>query len=216
MAVRRKARKVPLGRLEEIDSEFREMLGLVVTMWANAESWLPRVLAILLRIDVGRAGLIHSSFTSTRARVQLVERAAVMCLRDARRVRHLKKLTSEFATVTRMRNSLCHSEYSVDRTESAFTGMWAANFDRRDFDGTNAYKFRDIDRGMINEMRGAYLRARSLCGRFERFVKNAPPFVLERPRDTPLPPPQTGKSKSRLPRLHRTQGHRRPQKPSQR
>src|SRR5580692_10685516 len=90
----------PTPAQREIDKQFLHRLAMLVMMWANAESWLHRVLAVLLRIDISLAALILTSFTSTRARTELVDRAAIMCLPDARRVRHLKRLIAEFRSVT--------------------------------------------------------------------------------------------------------------------
>jgi hypothetical protein len=183
----------------DLDHDFiRRMAGLIM-MWANAESWLHRVLAVLLRTDPHRASLICSSFNSTRAKIKLVERMGIMCLPDARRVRHLHKLTAELKAVTKLRNRLCHSEYTLDSSETIVGGILSHNFGGSEFDGTNFNDYRRIDRGFLNEITQAHRKAVSLCSRFERFVKRAPPFVLERPRDTPLPLRKNRKKKGNRP-----------------
>ena len=207
-------RRQPTAVQIETDKQFLHRLAMLVMMWANAESWLHRVLAVLLRINPSLASLVLTSFTSTRARTELIERAAVMCLPDARRVRHLKRLIADFRSVTKMRNDLCHSQYDLDPTETVLTGLFATNFQRQDFDGTNFGNHRRIDRGFLNEIAQAHRKAVSLCSRFERFVKRAPPFVLEQPRATPLL--LLKRRRAKLPQSRRSNQlkRKRPQRPS--
>jgi hypothetical protein len=174
------------AELAEIDREFREALSNLVIMWANAESWFHRVLAVILKIDVALANLLYTNTVSTRARVDLVQRCGFMCLAEARLVRHLKKLASDFEAGSRIRNKLCHATYEIHPSREFPTAIIISNFQRSDFDGTNYQEVRAIDRGLINEIWQEYRKAVSLCGRLERFVKTAPKHVLPTPRTTPL------------------------------
>lgn len=97
--------------------------------------------------------------------MQLVERAALMCLKQIRDIRHIHKLCREFTSVTKMRNYLCHSQYEIDSTKKAVIGILSTDYQRQDFDGTNHQQFRTIDQGILNEIKQASRRAVSLCGR---------------------------------------------------
>ena len=189
-------RIIPQKRFD-LDQQFLWAMAGLVTMWANAESWLHRALAVLLRTDPHRAALICASFTSTRAKMELVEHMAIMCLPTARRGEHLQKILSEFKAVTTLRNRLCHSPYMLDPSKSIITDIFNRTFQHPNFDGTNFNEHRPIDLGFVNEIRQAHRQAVKLCGKLERFVKNAPRVVLERPRSTPLPLRKNRKTKDR-------------------
>ena len=120
-----------------------------------------------------------------------------MCLSHARDVKHLQKLLREFKRVTATRNTFCHAHYIVGANGSAITGYQEANYRRDNFDGTNAVEARPVDRNTINHVKQAYLKARSLSMRFERFVKTKPARVLTLPRDQPLPPHKSPRKASR-------------------
>jgi hypothetical protein len=81
-------RKLPEDELRKLTEDFSLRSAYLVQMWANCESWFPHILAVLLKTDVQRANLVFFSFTSTRARVDLVKRAAIMCLPKPRSIRH--------------------------------------------------------------------------------------------------------------------------------
>jgi hypothetical protein len=154
-------------------------------MWANAESWLIRTLAVILGISPAKADVVFYTITSSRSRVELVQRAAIMFLRKPAQARHLMKLLREFGAVSRLRNQVCHAQYIVDSSGNALTYLLSTNYARSDFDGTNHEQERRIDKGLINEVTQARRKAVSLCGRLKRFVSRKP-AVLRQPRDTPL------------------------------
>ncbi len=182
---KRTSRKINPKLLTTHD-EFQQYVYLLITHWANAETWFFRVLAELMRTDFGRADLIFSSITSTRARIELTRRAALMCLSSEQKFRAFDRMFDDFKKVSKMRNEICHSEYVPDETRTIMASIMTTNFSRQDFDGTNYLHERYIDRNYVNEIKQAYLAASRLCDRLERFVKTLPPYVLEQPRDKPL------------------------------
>ena len=188
-----KARHDPIAMTEE----FSAATAYLIQTWANCETWFMRVLAILLRIDVTRCDLVFSSFTSTRARVGLVRRAAIMCLPHVRQIRHLNKLCNQFNSITTTRNKVCHAEYLIGPHGNSVVGLLSTNFTRGDFDGTNHHEKRNIDQGFINEIHFAGTVAVKLANSLERFMKIHAASVLELPRLQPAPLAQIQKSKRR-------------------
>lgn len=182
-------------RLIVLTSEFSTASAKLIQMWANCESWFPHILSILLRTDIERARLVFSTLTSTRARIDLVRRAGIMCLPHNRDIRHLQKLCQEFDHVTKKRNLICHAEYGIGPRQESITDLMSTNYQRSDFNGTNQFEFRRIDRGFVNEITQATKSAMSLCVRLERFKKRHEAHVLVLPRSQPAKYFQTQKSK---------------------
>jgi hypothetical protein len=202
---RPRKRKLSDEERDELDLMFREWFTNVVGLWANAENWFVGVCEILLRTERWQAWLVMSSMTSTRARVEFVQRLAIMVLPHARQIRHLNKLCKEFKAVSELRNRLVHSHYTFGNTAGsgdvgAVTHLRFVNFHKASFDGTNPFDERDLDWGLINEMRQMARRAAGLTVRLERFCRTNWEAVLELPRDTPLPPDAIHKTRSRPPR----------------
>jgi hypothetical protein len=183
--------------LIELTHDFSVESANLIQMWANAETWFIHILAMLLRCDLKRADLVFYSFTSTRARVDLIRRAAIMCLQYPRDIRHLFKMCKQFDGITSTRNKICHAEYHIGPGRRTVIGLVSTNYQRSDFDGINHFEYRDIDRGLINELKQARHNAVSLCGRLARFVKNHTADVLKRPRSQPAPLDKIHKSRPR-------------------
>lgn len=207
---RPRKRKLTDEEKDELDAAFREWFTNVVSLWANAENWFVGVCEILLRTQRWQAWLVMSSMGSTRGRVELVQRLAIMVLPQARQIRHLNKLCKEFKAVSELRNRLVHSHYTFANTVGsgevgAVSQLRFVNFYKSNFDGTNPFDERYVDWGLINEMAQMAKRASSLTIRLSRFCDRHWESVLELPRDTPLPPDLIHKSKS-----HRSHRGRRP------
>ena len=150
---KRNPRRKTNAEMVALSVEFQEVLSRLVIQWANCDTWLMRVLALLLRLDHGRADLIYSSLNSSRAKAEMADRAAIMCLSHARDVKHLQKLLREFKRVTATRNKFCHAHYIVGANGLAIVGYQEANYRRDNFDGTNAVEARAVDRNTTNEVR---------------------------------------------------------------
>lgn len=182
-------------KLTELNVEFHKALADLVVQWANCDTWLVMILALLFRIDDERAALIYASFTSSRARAELADRAAIMYLKHVRDVRHLQKLLREFKAATRTRNRFVHAQYLLGHRNTLINGYVSWEFSGQHFDGTNAYDIRPLDGNVINELKQAERKAGRLCDRFRRFAETKPAVVLVKPRDTPLPLPKTRKKR---------------------
>jgi hypothetical protein len=182
-------------RLTQLNKEFSDALASLIVQWANCDTWLVSILELLFRIDERRAHLIYASFTSSRARAELADRAAIMCLQHPRDVRHLQKLLKEFKATTRTRNRFAHASYHVGFNGMLITSFTSWEFSGSHFDGTNAFDHRELDGNIINEIRQADRKAGRLCARFRRFAATKPAVVLKLPRDTPLPLPKIRKKR---------------------
>lgn len=172
---------------DDFHIEFSLYFTDLLVAWATTEQWFTAIFARLLRTDRVRADAILSSITSTRSRVDLVRRLSLMTVTHARKIRHFEKLCREFKSATELRNRLAHAAYHFKDSQSnligAVYGLTTINFLRPDFNGTNAYSSRRIDRGLFNEMRQMTRRCHGLSYRFRRFERAVE--VLERPREQP-------------------------------
>jgi hypothetical protein len=182
-----KPKKSKSEQLLALSEDFCEQLSFLIISWCNCESWFVRVFTELLKVDSARADLVYYSINSTRARIEMVQNLAILCMKDVRNVRHLLKLCREFKSVTELRNRLSHGEYEIALYRSAVTGIISANYKAGSFDGTNAFVYRKVDKAFINEVKQAGRRASSLSSRLARFVALMSGRVLKRPRRQPLP-----------------------------
>ena len=176
------ARKTDKQKALELSEKFEGAFADMAIQWANCDTWLSNVVSLLFRIDLNRAHLIYASFTSSRARAELVDRAAIMCLKRPRDVKHLRRLLREFKAVTRTRNKFCHAQYSLSHGKTVLASYLHWNYSSESFDGVNAFEHRRIDGNVLNEIVQAKRKAFSLCNSFERFVKTKPKLVLKLPR----------------------------------
>jgi hypothetical protein len=180
-----------------LNRDFTALLARLVITWANAESHFVHVLRILLRTDEDRARLIFYTVQSTRARLELIQVAALMFLKRRKDVEELNGLCSEFRAVTRKRNLLCHAQYMIHDSLLGITDLLSHEFSLQNFDGVNYLKWRKLDKGLLNEIRQETKRAGSLCDRLQNFVDERPAYVLARQRHKPLPLRKSRSAKSR-------------------
>jgi hypothetical protein len=189
------------------DEAFRYAVVNLIVGWAAAETWFTHIFAKLMRIDDGRAQAVMGSITTTRARVDLVQRIAVMCLSDVQQIRQLNKLCQEFRSITTLRNTLVHAYYErwSARDNLMLKALRQTNFQRSNFDGTNAFEVREITDEFVEEIEKAARRAFRLTFRFGYFEGHLQYFVSKLPRDTPLPLELVRKPKVSRPRRKKHQ-----------
>jgi hypothetical protein len=213
----RKRRKPTEEELAALDAEFRLYFTDLLTGWATCESNLRLILAELLTTEQNVANLVMYSILSTRGRVDMINRLAIMRLGNRRKVKHLQKLLKEFKAVTELRNRLAHAVFDFKASNMAgeigvVVGGTFVNFIKSNFDGDNMYEEIAINRDLFNQMRQMTLRARSLAGRFIKFAGyfrgvhidplSIPPsqlWKLRKAKSRPLGP-QKAKARKRPPR----------------
>jgi hypothetical protein len=171
-----------------LDQEFRAYLVNLISLWSNCETWFVGIFEKLMRIDYGRAWAVIGSIPTTRARVELVQRVAIMCIPDAAKLRAFNRLCKDFRKITTLRNFLMHSTYQhYGETDGyAIKSLANRNYLRGNFDGTNAEEVRQMDEELVEEIRLAAIRAGRLSSRFNYFYGSLQYHVSKRPRDTPL------------------------------
>jgi hypothetical protein len=129
-----------------------EAIGDLMVHWANNESMLVYLLAQLLETDNETAQITFFSQNTTQGRLQLMERLALLKLRDPIRAQTLKHL-KRFRTLTNTRNELAHAMYmytSDARIEATYNVRFTSNFD-----GTKIGEIKPFNQARYNEVRQA-------------------------------------------------------------
>jgi hypothetical protein len=93
-----------------VDHDFSVESANLIQMWTNAESWFVHILAMLIRCDLKRADLLFFSFTSTRARIDLIRRG----LQYPRDTRHLFKMASSSMALHRLETRYAMRNITLD------------------------------------------------------------------------------------------------------
>jgi hypothetical protein len=127
-----------------------EAIGDLIVHWANNESLLVYLLALLLEADNQTAQITFFSLNTTQGRLQLMERLALFKLRDPIRTQTLKYLKG-FRAFTNKRNEFAHSMYmytSDARVEATFNVRFNS-----DFDGSQIGEIKQFDQARYNEVR---------------------------------------------------------------
>ena len=192
-------REILAADRSEVDEAFRMQLTNLIVTWGNCEAWFVNIFARLMRVDYGRAEAVIRSIASTRGRVDLVQRIAIMCVSDIGKLRSLNKICKEFKAVNTLRNTLVHAVYSTygERDYNSLRSFTHINFQRSNFDGTNFQETREIDEKLIEEITLAARKAQKLSRRLHYWYDSTHFLISRRPRDKPLQLDLIHKSKSR-------------------
>jgi hypothetical protein len=94
------------------------LLGLIGTIsfcWSNNESLLVYFIMLLCRVDERTATVIFDSLATSRARLDLIEKLAILHIDDLATHTAMKRVFRAFSEETRKRNELLHSIYHVDQ-----------------------------------------------------------------------------------------------------
>jgi len=95
-------------------SEILAQIGALGLGWSNNESMLVYVLMILLDTDDVAAAIIFSTLNTTRARVDLIRRLAMVRITDADIAQALARLLKRFDACTLIRNEFNHCVYNLN------------------------------------------------------------------------------------------------------
>jgi hypothetical protein len=82
--------------------------------WSNNESMFIYVVMVLLDVEEVEAAIIFSTLNTTRARLDLVRRLAMVKIRDEAAAIALKRLIRRFEAATRLRNEFNHCMYKLN------------------------------------------------------------------------------------------------------
>jgi hypothetical protein len=99
--------------------------------WSNTESLLIHMLAGLTGMDKSAAVVVFLSVTSTRGRIEMVERLAKLRLPAGQEQQELLELTARFARLSAVRHRYNHSIWSFQEDGSVSTILMRIA-DRRD------------------------------------------------------------------------------------
>jgi hypothetical protein len=99
--------------------------------WSNTESLLIHMLAGLTGMDKGAAVVVFLSVSSTRGRIEMVERLAKLRRPAGEEQRELLELTARFARLSAVRHRYNHSIWSFQEDGSVSTILMRIA-DRRD------------------------------------------------------------------------------------
>ncbi|OAI43896.1 hypothetical protein AYO42_05545 [Rhizomicrobium sp. SCGC AG-212-E05] len=124
----------------------------------------------LLRTEDFRAYVIWAAILNTRARLQLLQNLADMCLASKRKKKTLGQICEDFRALSKIRNFLAHSSAFYDQYECCeylrFTSPEKMKPGHKDY-----LEYRVIDRAFINELAQANRKIVSLSERVSRFEK---------------------------------------------
>lgn len=98
----------------EDHSSLEALIGSLVFGWSNNESLLIYVLMLLLETDERSAAVVFATLNTTRARIDLVRRLALLKVGDATTRNELDRVIERFNEASRIRNEVLHAMYSVD------------------------------------------------------------------------------------------------------
>jgi hypothetical protein len=82
--------------------------------WSNNESMFIYVVMVLLDVEEVDAAIVFSTLNTTRARLDLVRRLAMVKIRDPATAQVLKRLIKRFEAGTRLRNEFNHCMYTLN------------------------------------------------------------------------------------------------------
>jgi hypothetical protein len=95
-------------------NEILAQIGAMGLGWSNNESMLVYVLMILLDTDEVSAAIVFSTLNTTRARVDLIRRLAMVRITDPVVAQTLTRLLKRFDAYTQIRNEFNHCVYSLN------------------------------------------------------------------------------------------------------
>jgi hypothetical protein len=108
-AIEKAARDTAAGR-----QNLMTLIGQLVFSWSNNESLLIYVLMLLLRTDERSAAVVFSTLNTTRARLDLVRRLALLHLHDPAARAEIDRTIELFNDANRIRNEFMHAMYFVN------------------------------------------------------------------------------------------------------
>ena len=100
--------------------------------WSNTESLLVHLLAWLAGVQQDVATVLFLSLTSTRARIELIERLAKLCRPEGDERAELLDLMSRFARLSSTRNRFNHSIWSFDLEHGSISTILMRIADRKE------------------------------------------------------------------------------------
>jgi hypothetical protein len=95
-------------------NEILALIGAMGLGWSNNESMFVYVLMLLLDTDDLRAAIVFSGLNTTRARIDLIRRLAIVTISDPAIAQTLTRLMKKFDLCTQIRNEFNHCVYDLN------------------------------------------------------------------------------------------------------
>ncbi|MEM8649301.1 MAG: hypothetical protein AAGF54_02110 [Pseudomonadota bacterium] len=92
------------------------LIGNLSFCWSNNESMLIYLIKALLKTDEVSAKIIFGTLNTTRARIDLINRLAVVHIDDEVLAKELKRIIRVFSDCTKIRNDFIHCMFELDGT----------------------------------------------------------------------------------------------------
>lgn len=136
------------------------LIGNLSFSWSNNESMFIYVLMLLLDTDEISAAIVFSTLNTTRARLDLIQRLALIRITQKEVRQELDALIDRFTTATRLRNEFNHAMFMLNEQ-----GDITHTQSLRIVEQRGRFKFgetRKVDKARIDEMSAAIRDLRSL------------------------------------------------------
>jgi hypothetical protein len=108
-AIEAAARETASGR-----TNLMALIGQLVFGWSNNESLLIYVMMVLLQTDERSAAIVFATLNTTRARLDLVRRLALLKVTTPSTRLELDGIIERFNEASRVRNEIMHAMYTVN------------------------------------------------------------------------------------------------------
>jgi hypothetical protein len=153
---------IETAALESADRRTRllALIGNLSFSWSNNESMFIYVLMLLLDVDEVAAAIVFSTLNTTRARLDLIQRLAVIRIARKEVREDLEALIERFTAATRLRNEFNHAMFMLDEH-----GDITHTQSLRIVEQRGRFKFgetRKVDKERIDEMYAAIRDMRDL------------------------------------------------------
>jgi hypothetical protein len=159
-----------------IEGEIIALIGRLIVQWANCESWLIKLLAVLLKSDIYRAEIIFYAITTSVTRRALLHRLFMVYVGDEKLRAKFSNILDRFKSVTEMRNKFCHAQYQFRIPQYMASAKFGA-----DFDGSQWIIKSNLDKNLLNELKQGIINCQNLAKEITAFVDEVSPAVLAKP-----------------------------------
>jgi hypothetical protein len=109
-----KALQVAAATTADKRTTLMALIGNLAFSWSNNESMFIYLIMLLLDTDETAAAVVFSTLNTTRARLDLIRRLALLRIGDKAIASELDQLITRFDASTRLRNQFNHAVFDVD------------------------------------------------------------------------------------------------------
>lgn len=156
------------------------LIGNLSFSWSNNESMFIYVLMLLLDTDEVSAAIVFSTLNTTRARLDLIQRLAIIRIMKKEVREELDELIERFTVATRLRNEFNHAMFMLDEH-----GYITHTQSLRIIEQRGRFKFgetRKVDQARIDELSATIRDLRDLNRDLWNFLPRLQASVQTRSR----------------------------------